>query len=130
MIKKYSQLKKQAGKYDLPSGDERKELRDKGFEEYRKKMEEVQANRKQLLLRKLIPKGGEVPLLNNPNRKVIVSKDPQDNSKWRITDFIFHNGELLPSGHMICKDLTEGNHLDTVLGSLYGVDWEAWEKKK
>lgn len=125
MIKKYSRLKF-GGKFDFPERGTTK-----NYKEYRKKVEEVRNNKKELLLKKLLPLGGKIPS-NSPENFYIVTKDPLDNSKWRITRFIIEKGEEIPAGHIICDDLTEGkSHLDTVLGTLSSsIDWDTWDKQK
>lgn len=121
-IKKYSALKT-ASKYDFPKKGETS-----NYQEYRKKLYEVMDNRKALLQEKLLPSGGEVPSLN-PDIKYLVTKEPTNNAKWRITFLNNIEGEWKPTGHIVCKSLTEGTYLDTVLGSLSSPDWDALEGK-
>lgn len=125
MIRKYSQLRV-AGKYDFPRRSDKPLY---PYQEYRQKIQDVLKEQNDLVKQKLLPKGGLVPL-KTPGSFMIVSKEPTDNTQWRVTRFTTEKGERIPVGHLLCKDLTEGNPLDTVRGVISSdVDWDTWERQ-
>ncbi|MFA5071252.1 MAG: hypothetical protein WC511_02665 [Candidatus Pacearchaeota archaeon] len=121
MIKKYSQL---ASIYTFP-----KERDTSSFEEFREKYKEVKQAQVRLMLKKLLPKGGKVPTAD-PGTFYIVSKEPTDKTKWRVTRFITHNGEVMPSGHVVCDKMYDYKPKDRgFTESVYqniSPDWDKW----
>lgn len=120
-VKKYSEL---TVDYKEPK------MKDSGsFEEFHAKLLEVRRNKMKLMVKKLLPKGGKVPT-EDPGTFYIVSKEPTDKTKWRVTRFITHNGEVMPSGHVVCDKMYDYKPKDrgfteSVFQNI-SPDWEKW----
>jgi hypothetical protein len=121
MIKKYSTL---ASIYDAPW-----ERDTQTFEEYIEKLHAAKKAQVKLMLQKLLPRGGKVPG-NQPGTFYIVSKEPTDKTKWRVTRFITHNGEEIPAGHVVCDKMYDYKPKDRgFTESVYqniSPDWDKW----
>ena len=125
MIRKYSNLKQPI--YILPRMDDRKKYTE---EQWRQMIDFVVKSRQDLIKKKLLPRGGKIPK-TDANKFIIVSKEPTDSSKWRITNFVFNDGKPYPTGHIVFNSLTVTdanytNYGSSVEENLTGVDWEKW----
>ncbi|MFA5071258.1 MAG: hypothetical protein WC511_02695 [Candidatus Pacearchaeota archaeon] len=121
MIRKYSLLMKQSGKYDIPP---LQEDRAKNRELLELRWTEIQS----LVEKKLMPKGGKIPA--KFSRFYIVNKDPLDNTKWRISLFgVNAQDDIIPLGHRVFKNLIGiEDSVAKYLRTDKLVDFDAWEK--
>lgn len=125
MISKYSEL--DSPRYRIPSRREpRFEFPDEkdpklaSFEAYYAEVQFVIKSRKELLEKKIRDGGGVAKTpVDKHGMFCIVSREPTNPSKWRLT--YFEGSE--PTGHSLHDGLTTGS--DTVFQSL-SIDWEAW----
>lgn len=123
-ILKYSSLKRYSkDQYSLPDLEEYEDL-----SLFVKEMSIARKNRLSLLEQKLAKSKAIRTPTNKYGKFEIVSREPTDPNKWRITSFANISGEEVPTGHVVCKTLGEG--YDCVLDNLSFSDfnWGEWAK--
>ena len=129
-FRKYSsQIKSSASIYDIPRMPKKTDPQEgkPSFEEFKNKFDDAVHNQKLLILKKVRPNGCKIPS-RHPDSFYIVTREPTDKSKWRVTRFIVHNGEEIPAGHEVVSRLTDSDkRWDSVWDVLHSsIDWDKW----